>query len=516
MPLDASIPCDILHDDCNATKKHCVVVGRVEREVLEDTLAACPAGVLWLVDEAYSRGINYNGLLAVPVESVSQDDFIAVVTRFVFRVSGELPGIKVSRSIEYLHSERYEFLGKQMKGLFLSAASFMPTQRVRGIPASFHRQDRVLRNLRKIADTLLPADTHGILSGIPAVVLGAGPSLDVSLPKLKPFQNRCLIFATDATLAACRRYGVKPDFAVNIDPDKSAAKTWPEELNVERLLLSLQSTEDWFVRGQDRSWMLPMGSLTEHWIEEAGFSLGERIAASNVGFTALTVADFFGCAPLLLLGMDMAIDQESRGRTHSRHVVATEHAEDVASVRENAQISYIPGNYKDEVPTIFFPFYKEMNAWLKQEGKEVININDRGAALANAVLVHPEDMDAWLDPYLPQSSLPKEKIFKQLSSVTSEQAAGADRLFLSEAIAAAHRGLALLKPLSLNPRDEAWAHAATHSLRLAIQDAAIQGILGVYFMDRLASLAAHPLPRLGEIEQLFDQTVALFQVALAC
>ena len=104
----------------------------------------------------------------------------------------------MSRSIEYLHSERYEVLGKQMKGLFLSAASFMPTQRSRGVPASFHRQDRVLRNLRKIANTLLPANTRGFLSDMPAVVLGTGPSLDVSLPRLKPFQDRCLVFATDS------------------------------------------------------------------------------------------------------------------------------------------------------------------------------------------------------------------------------------------------------------------------------------------------------------------------------
>ena len=516
MPQDISIPCDILHNDCNAAKEHCVVVGRVGRDILESTLAACPAGVLWLVDEAYSKGIHYNGLLAVPVESVSTDDFISVVTRFVFRISGALPGIKVSRSIEFLHSERYEVLGKQMKGLFLSAVSFMPTQRARGVPASFHRQDRVLRNLRKIANTLLPKDTRSALSGMPAVVLGAGPSLDVSLPWLNSFQDRCLIFATDSALGACARCGIVPDFAVNIDPDKSAQKTWPEELKVERLLLSLQSTEDWFERAKGSSWMLPMGSLTEHWVEGQGFDLGERIAASNAGFTALAVADFFGCTPLLLLGMDMAVDKESEGGTHSLHVSDTENAEDVASVRESAEVRYIAGNYKDEVPTIFYPFYKEMNAWLEKEDKAVVNINDRGAAFSNSTLVHPDEMSVWLDKHLPQTSLSKGSLFQQLNTLDSEKRVGDDGPFLSEVNAAAHRGLSLLEPFSSSPRDQDWAIAVTHSLRLAIQDEAMQGILGVYFMDRLASLVAHQLPSLGDVEQLFDETISLFQVASAC
>lgn len=516
MPQDTSIPCDILHDDCSAAKEHCVVVGRVDRVVLESTLAACPAGVLWLVDEAYSKGIHYNGLLAVPVESVSMDDFISVLTRFVFRISGALPGIKVSRSIEYLHSERYEVLGKQMKGLFLSAASFMPTQRARGVPASFHRQDRVLRNLRKIANTLLPANTRGFLSDMPAVVLGAGPSLDVSLPRLKPFQDRCLVFATDSALGACARCGIVPDFSINIDPDKSAQKTWPEGLTVKRLLLSLQSTEDWFERGNGSSWMLPMGSLTEHWVEGQGFQLGERIAASNAGFTALAVADFFGCTPLLLLGMDMAIDKESEGGTHSSHVVVTENAEDVASVRASAEVRYIPGNYENEVPTIFHPFYKEMNAWLEKEDKAVVNINDRGAAFSNSTLVHPDEMSVWLDKCLSQSSLPKESVFQQFSTLDSGKRAGDDSSFLREANAAARRGLGFLEPLGSALRDDAWAGAATHALRLAIQDEAIQGILGVYFMDRLAGLAAHQLPCLDEVEQLFEQTMSLLQVASAC
>ena len=77
-------------------------------------------------------------------------------------------------------------------------------------------------------------------------------------------------------------------------------------------------------------------------------------------------------------------------------------------------------------------------------------------------------------------------------------------------------GLGFLEPLGSALRNDAWAGAATHALRLAIQDEAIQGILGVYFMDRLAGLAAHQSPCLDEVEQLFEQTMSLLQVASAC
>lgn len=506
------IPCDIVYDDCSDTAQHCVIVGRVEQGVLDQTLAVCKAGVLWLVDTEYSRGAHGNNLLIVPVEAISNEDFISVLMRFVFRVRGTLPGLRVSRSIEYVHAERYEKLGKQMKGLFLSAAAFMPTQRARETPASFHRQNRVLHNLKKLENALLPPAARGMFSRVPAVILGAGPSLDVSLPQLEAFQGRCLVFATDSTLGACMRYRIKPDFAVNIDPDKPAQKVWPMPLNIDRVLLSIQSTQDWFDRAIGSSWILPMGSLTEHWLESQGVALGARIAASNAGFTALAMADFFGCEPLILLGMDMAIGHEGSGSTHSSHIADTSHPEDVARVRESIPVRTIPGNYEKYVPTIFYPFYKELNAWLEKEHKEVVNINDRGGRLSGSICIHPDQMKSWMDEHL-GTHLDSEAICALLNDIEKNASRTPSDCFLKKAVAAGEKGAHLLEPYRSGPRDEAWLEAVVHALRLVIQDRDIQGILGVYFMDCLASLAAQSLPDLPEAEQLFEQTLELLTIA---
>ena len=516
MPPETSVPLEIIHDSCDATTQHCIVVGRVERVLLEELLAACSSGVLWLVDAEYSRGIHYNGLLTIPIDTVSLEDFLSVLMRFVFRVGGILPGVKVSHSIEFLHSDRYAFFGKQMKGFLLSAAAFMPTQRARKIPASLHRQDRVIHNLEKLPRTLLPQSARNLFSEMPAVILGAGPSLDSVLPTLSKWQDHCLVFATDSTLSACKHHSIQPDFVINIDPDKSAQDAWPKTFNIGWALLSLQSTEDWFERSDDCAWILPMGSLTEHWVEQQGFSLGPRIAASNAGFTAVAMASFFGCKPIVLLGMDMASDPNQLKSTHSQYVSHTSHADDVQRVRETANIRYIPGNYEDTVPTIFYPFYQEMNAWLEGEGRssQVVNITDRGAAFTNTTLVHPKDADAWFNANCPRP-LENGHAKRACGLQTSQMSHPSIKPCLDKVRSAAGEALAKLKAYQDAPRDDAWRSSVVGVLRLVLQEKDVQGVLGTFFMDQLARLAAHQLPGEQEVEQLFEYTIQLLEIASA-
>lgn len=55
-------------------------------------------------------------------------------------------------------------------------------------------------------------------SSLPALLIGAGPTLHDVLPLLKELKKRCLVVAVDTALRACLQAGTEPDFIVLTDP----------------------------------------------------------------------------------------------------------------------------------------------------------------------------------------------------------------------------------------------------------------------------------------------------------
>ncbi len=58
----------------------------------------------------------------------------------------------------------------------------------------------------------------GKFSGLPAVVLASGPSLEKSMEAVRQAMDRVYVIAVDSALPVCRAFGVKPDFTVSVDP----------------------------------------------------------------------------------------------------------------------------------------------------------------------------------------------------------------------------------------------------------------------------------------------------------
>lgn len=63
---------------------------------------------------------------------------------------------------------------------------------------------------------------------IPAVIVAAGPSLDINIETLKKAEGKAVIFAADAAVPRLAEHGIKMDFIVTIDPKK-----WPGHLAAE-------------------------------------------------------------------------------------------------------------------------------------------------------------------------------------------------------------------------------------------------------------------------------------------
>ena len=60
--------------------------------------------------------------------------------------------------------------------------------------------------------------------GVPAIIVGAGPSLDKNINLLGRAQGHSLILASDAALKPLLSHGVLPSIVVSLDPQEEIAK----------------------------------------------------------------------------------------------------------------------------------------------------------------------------------------------------------------------------------------------------------------------------------------------------
>ena len=174
----------------------------------------------------------------------------------------------------------------------------------------------------------MPTGWQMLFAKVPAIICGAGPSLQDSIEELKKLEGRALIIAGGSAIAALSSQGILPHFAVAIDPN-------PDEL------LHLQNGAAFEAPLIYSSRLYPgvfsccngpfgylrtgMGGIAEMWLEEEiGLNepiMGARLPRESFSVTTLcaALAIHWGCNPILFDGLDLAYTQ---GRRYAEGVKA--------------------------------------------------------------------------------------------------------------------------------------------------------------------------------------------------
>ncbi len=251
----------------------------------------------------------------------------------------------------------------------------------------FRWQQHVLANLAAYARQPLPATWAEALRGRPAVVCGAGPSLDISAARLAPVADRVVIFAADSALHTLARHGVTADFVVSVDVAKEPAKCLPTGRVPRHTVLSPVSPPAWRTAvPADSVHFVSSHQLTTEWLAAQGVARPALGVAENCGVTALLLARWLGCGPIHLFGLDLALAPNAQ-----RHTTGAD-ASLYAQSGFQAEQTYpeVPGNYSATVLTHVIGDWRALEQRLASwPAGLVINVNDRGARLGNTTLVHP-------------------------------------------------------------------------------------------------------------------------------
>lgn len=148
----------------------------------------------------------------------------------------------------------------------------------------------------------------------PGVLVGAGPSLDHSFDLLRDQRNRLLIVTVDTALYSLEQNGISPDFVVSVDPQPENTQYLDDVEFQSHFVGALTCQPAYFNACQGQLFPFYIGDPEN---ETPMFPLLEALipllegpvclpAAGSVSTTAFALLRYFGCDPIMNVGVDHA------------------------------------------------------------------------------------------------------------------------------------------------------------------------------------------------------------------
>jgi hypothetical protein len=202
----------------------------------------------------------------------------------------------------------------------------------------------VLANFPQIHTAFYANCLEGKFSGIPAIICGAGPSLQDEIETLTELEDQALLFAGGSAITALSQAGIFPHFGVAIDPNIEEVDRFQKSLAFETPLLYTNRLHpkvfQTFNGAHGYIQAMTGGPIEKWWEEELGIPLkplkgGFDLEALSVTTTCLELATTMGCSPIILVGVDLAF---TKGAFYAAGIVEDEQI-CLEKLREDPRVS---------------------------------------------------------------------------------------------------------------------------------------------------------------------------------
>lgn len=234
--------------------------------------------------------------------------------------------------------------------------------------------DHLADNIKRILQVPDVTQCQGALAGLPALVVGAGPSLDASLEQLPKVGRNALILAAASALNPLFTVGVSPQMAVSMEA-KDESRQFQGIIPGQTMMLAASSGHPrHFSRWSGMAGMfhllpwLPAITGRGHVLPTGGHSTS----------AAFSLAILWGCNPIILVGQDLAYTD---GRIHASGRPGGEDE----PLPQMMQVEGIDGHSVSSSDTMlsYQLWYREACAFLKRKHPHirVINATASGARL---------------------------------------------------------------------------------------------------------------------------------------
>ncbi|HSW86286.1 MAG TPA: 6-hydroxymethylpterin diphosphokinase MptE-like protein [Rhabdochlamydiaceae bacterium] len=179
----------------------------------------------------------------------------------------------------------------------------------------------LLKNFKRLPEAFFANRLKNAFTGIPAIICGAGPSLQESIPFLREMENKALIIAGGSSFTALTAQMVLPHLGMALDPNPDEYLRLKPNCGFEvpiiygnRVLPDIFGT----LNGPHGYLRSETGGSCELWMEDKlgidADSIGPDLdrEALSVTTLGLSLAYAMGCDPIILTGVDLAYTNMQR------------------------------------------------------------------------------------------------------------------------------------------------------------------------------------------------------------
>lgn len=184
------------------------------------------------------------------------------------------------------------------------------------------------KNCQEMLGSFHGNQVFGKFSQVPALICGAGPSLEKQSKLLKALENRALIFSGGSSMQALDRLGIQPHFGAGVDPHALQSM----RVNHTRFFSlpffyrnrfhneALQSVHGPKIYIHSPSFY-SISDYFERHMQLKGPCIEDGLSVSNL---CMEIAQALGCNPIIFVGMDLGY---TKGAVHTKGVFK-EHSEE--------------------------------------------------------------------------------------------------------------------------------------------------------------------------------------------
>ncbi|GGG84507.1 motility associated factor glycosyltransferase family protein [Paenibacillus radicis (ex Gao et al. 2016)] len=206
----------------------------------------------------------------------------------------------------YLKSRKVEidqFAGK-VRSSITKDANFIYNYKLNG----FNWAKNIMYNFSNIIATPSIAGLKNRLSGMTAVIVGAGPSLESDIEQLRQLKKHAIIIAAGTTTQSLLHYGIEPHLIVSIDGSEANYRAF-QHLDIRHIPFVFSPMLNYSI-ADDR------GELSAHLFLKSDITANHFMSLTNddpifstthsVTGTAIQTAIYMGCEEIVFAGQDLS------------------------------------------------------------------------------------------------------------------------------------------------------------------------------------------------------------------
>jgi hypothetical protein len=212
----------------------------------------------------------------------------------------------------------------------------------------------LLANTKEILKSPYLSCMKGKYSGVPAIIVSNGPSLDSAMPLLKQIQGRGLMISAESAIVPLTKNGIKPDILTALERTKSNYLLHFEDRkyspDIALFALAMVDPRVFPSFAGEKIPIFRQGEELNRWFNRNLGDGSELAAGASVAHLAVAVAMYLGADPIIFVGQDFAYGPG--GVTHSKDAaVLQEKGKLVRDVLQSFSTVYVEGNNGEMIPS---------------------------------------------------------------------------------------------------------------------------------------------------------------------